>query len=316
VDAEHIGEIARRPQVVERARQIRRELGDPATLLLGVDRLDYTKGILHRLQAVEELYADGRLKVPGTVFVQVATPSRERVDSYRSLRDEVEVTVGRINGEHSRIGHPAVQYLHKSFPKEELVALYLAADVLLVTALRDGMNLVAKEYVASRHDEHGALVLSEFTGAAIELPQAYLVNPHDIEGLKSAVVRAVTAAPKESVRRMRAMRKRVQTHDVARWAEDFLRGLERSAALNEPLTEDAAGDPDVAVPVRVADAPATGSVTTRDTSRSARGASMGADAGPDGGAGGDAEVDLDAATPPAGDLADAVLHGARREQGQ
>src|SRR3954452_17735852 len=215
VDADSIGEIARRPEVVERSRQIRAELGDPGVVLLGVDRLDYTKGILHRLQTVEELYADQRLKIPGTVFVQVATPSRERVESYKALREEVETTVGRINGEHAQLGHPAVHYLHQSFPKEELVALYLAADVLLVAALRDGMNLVAKEYISSRHDEHGGLVLSEFTGAAIELPQAYVVNPHDIEGLKAAVVRAVTAAPKESQRRMRAMRKRVQTHDVA-----------------------------------------------------------------------------------------------------
>src|SRR5205085_766670 len=166
VDAESLAEIARRPEVVERARRIREELGGPELILLGVDRLDYTKGILHRLQAVEELFADSRLKIPGTVFVQVATPSRERVESYRTLRDEVATTVGRINGEHSGLGHPAVHYLHRSFPKDELVALYLAADVLLVTALRDGMNLVAKEYVASRRDERGALVLSEFTGAA------------------------------------------------------------------------------------------------------------------------------------------------------
>jgi alpha,alpha-trehalose-phosphate synthase [UDP-forming] len=277
VDAESIGEIARRPEVVERSRQIRSELGDPDVVLLGVDRLDYTKGILHRLQTVEELYAEGRLKIPGTVFVQVATPSRERVGSYRALRAEVEVTVGRINGERSRLGHPAVHYLHKSFPKEELVALYLAADVLLVTALRDGMNLVAKEYIASRHDEHGALVLSEFAGAAIELPQAHVVNPHDIEGLKAAVVRAVTAPPKESQRRMRAMRKRVQTHDVARWAGDFLRVLERSAGANEHLLEDLAGDDDIAVPDVPPDLSGTGSVTTRDTSRSAQAATMDAD---------------------------------------
>jgi alpha,alpha-trehalose-phosphate synthase [UDP-forming] len=278
VDADSIGAIARRPEVVERARQIRRELGDPDVMLLGVDRLDYTKGILHRLHTVEELYADGRLKIPGTVFVQVATPSRERVESYRALRDEVEVTVGRINGEHARLGHPAVHYLHQSLPKEELVALYLAADVLLVTALRDGMNLVAKEYVASRHDEHGALVLSEFTGAAIELPQAYLVNPHDIEGLKSAVVRAVVAAPKECQRRMRAMRKRVQTHDVARWAEDFLRVLDRSADANAHLLEDLAGEDDVAAStVVVPDLEGTGSVTTRDTSRSPQAVRMDVD---------------------------------------
>jgi trehalose-6-phosphate synthase len=254
VDAANIEEIASRPEVRERAREIRAQLGDPELVLLGVDRLDYTKGILHRLKAVEELYAEERLKLPGTVFVQVATPSRERVESYKTLRDEVEVTVGRINGEHARIGRLAVHYLHQSFPKDELVALYLAADVLLVTALRDGMNLVAKEYIAARDDERGALVLSEFTGAAIELPQAYIVNPHDIEGLKTAIVRAATASPREATRRMRALRRRVRTHDVARWAGDFLRALERSAATNTQMLPPDEDDP---VP------PGSAGVTTR-----------------------------------------------------
>ncbi|HEY6795788.1 MAG TPA: trehalose-6-phosphate synthase [Kineosporiaceae bacterium] len=227
VDAATLEEAARRPEVAERARAIRRELGDPDVVLLGVDRLDYTKGIPHRLKAVSELYDDGRLARPGTVFVQVATPSRERVESYQALRDEVEVTVGRINGVHGLLGKPAVHYLHQSFPRAELAALYLAADVLLVTALRDGMNLVAKEYVASRFDEGGALVLSEFTGASIELAQAYLVNPHDIDGLKNQIVNAVRDAPREKARRMRAMRRRVRQYDVERWAEDFLRALDR-----------------------------------------------------------------------------------------
>ena len=225
IDAGAIDAVARRPDVAERARQIRRDLGDPQTLLLGVDRLDHTKGILHRLQAIEELYQDGELVTPGTVLVQVATPSRERVQQYRRMREQVEVTVGRINGEAGRIGHPAVHYLHHSYPREELVALYLAADLLLVTALRDGMNLVAKEYVAARHDEGGALLLSEFTGAAAELPQAFLVNPHDISGTKAAVLRALRTPPREARRRMRAMRRRVFEHDVRHWAESFLGAL-------------------------------------------------------------------------------------------
>jgi alpha,alpha-trehalose-phosphate synthase [UDP-forming] len=242
VDAGSIAEIARRPEVRERAREIRSELGDPELILLGVDRLDYTKGIVHRLQALEELFAEQRLKLPGTVFVQVATPSRERVESYKVLREEVQATVGRINGEHAQLGHTAVHYLHQSFPKEELVALYLAADVLLVTALRDGMNLVAKEYVASRDDERGALVLSEFTGASIELGQAYVVNPHDIDGLKAAIVSAATSSPREATRRMRAMRRRVFSHDVARWAGDYLRVLDRCASTNEDLAVPSALD--------------------------------------------------------------------------
>ncbi len=223
IDAEAVDALARRPEVQERAREIRRELGDPEIVLLGVDRLDYTKGILHRLKAVEELFQDGDLQAGDAVLVQVATPSRERVDEYQQMRKDVEVTVGRINGEHGKIGHPAVHYLHQAYPRDELAALYLAAAVMLVTALRDGMNLVAKEYVASRYDERGALVLSEFAGAAIELPQAFLINPHDIAGTKAQIMRALSVTPREAQRRMRAMRRRVFEHDVARWASTFLK---------------------------------------------------------------------------------------------
>ena len=236
IDAELIDELSRRESVQERAREIRSELGDPKVMLLGVDRLDYTKGILHRLKAVEELFRDGVLSSPDAVLVQVATPSRERIGQYQQMREDVEVTVGRINGEHGQLGRPAVHYLHQSYDREELAALYLAADVLLVTALRDGMNLVAKEYVASRHDERGALVLSEFAGAAIELPQAFLVNPHDIDGMKSAIVRAVQISPREAQRRMRAMRRRVFEHDVARWASTFLK-VTGSASVPKVMEE-------------------------------------------------------------------------------
>ena len=225
IDSAGLGELARREDVQTRAKQIRAELGEPEIVLLGVDRLDYTKGILHRLKAYEELLADGELEPPGAVLVQVASPSRERVEQYQILRDEVEGTVGRINGSHATLGQPAVHYLHHSYPREEMAALYLATDVMLVTSLRDGMNLVAKEYVACRHDESGALVLSEFTGAADELGSAFLVNPHDIDGMKDAILRAARVVPRESRRRMRSMRKRVRTYDVEQWASTFLDAL-------------------------------------------------------------------------------------------
>ncbi len=224
IDAAGLEEIARREEVRKRAEEIRTAVDQPDVLMLGVDRLDYTKGILHRLKAYGELLNEGRLG-PRVVLVQVANPSRERVEAYRELRDEVELMVSRINGDHAEVGSPPVHYLHQSFPKEELVAFYLAADVMLVTPLRDGMNLVAKEYVACRYHESGALVLSEFTGAADELRSAFLVNPHDIEGLKDAIVRAATVSPAEARRRMRSMRRRVREHDVARWAADFLGAL-------------------------------------------------------------------------------------------
>jgi trehalose 6-phosphate synthase len=234
IDSAGLGELARREDVRARARQIRAELRDPDIVLLGIDRLDYTKGILHRLQAYEELLDGGRLGPPQAVFVQVASPSRERVEQYELLREEVEGIVGRINGNHATLGQPAVHYLHHFYPREEITALYLAADVMLVTSLRDGMNLVAKEYVACRHDESGALVLSEFTGAADELGSAFLVNPHDIEGMKTAIVQATRVTPRESRRRMRSLRKRVRNYDVNRWASSFLNVLQTGPTLPAP----------------------------------------------------------------------------------
>ncbi|GAB2970318.1 alpha,alpha-trehalose-phosphate synthase (UDP-forming) [Actinotalea caeni] len=225
IDSAAFEDLAARPEVEKRALEIREELGSPDVLLLGVDRLDYTKGIRHRIKAYGELLADGKLRPPGTTFVQIASPSREHVEEYAELRRQVEVTVGRINGDYSALGRPAIHYLHHSYPAEEMAAMYRAADVMLVTALRDGMNLVAKEYVAARADLDGVLVLSEFTGAADELTQALLVNPHDIEGLKRTILAAIDMPHAERRRRMRAMRKRVMDHDVASWAKMFLDAL-------------------------------------------------------------------------------------------
>lgn len=225
IDSHAFDELARTDAVQARAREIRAELGNPKHLLLGVDRLDYTKGIRHRLKAYGELLADGRLSAEDTVLVQVASPSRENVGAYQQLRDDVEVLVGRINGDYGQVGHAPVQYLHQSFPMEEMAALYLAADVMLVTALRDGMNLVAKEYVAARSDDRGVLVLSEFTGAADELAGAVLINPHDIDGTKDAIRAATHMDPREQRKRMRRLRRRVLGHDVTAWSEDFLAAL-------------------------------------------------------------------------------------------
>jgi trehalose 6-phosphate synthase len=226
IDVAEMEALGRDPDVLERAAKLRQDLGDPARVLLGVDRMDYTKGIEHRIKAYRELLLDGRIKVADTVMVQVAVPSRERVENYKVLRDRVEREVGRINGEYARVGAPAVHYLNQSFDRAEVAALYRAADVMVVTPLRDGMNLVCKEYIAARVDNGGALVLSEFTGAAAELPEAYLVNPHDLDSLKDAMVRAVDASPAENRARMRAMRRHVRAHDVRAWARSYLKALD------------------------------------------------------------------------------------------
>ncbi len=225
IDFQGLERLARTPEVMARSRELRHQLGNPRVLMLGVDRLDYTKGIRHRLKAYEELLQDGRIAPPDVTLVQVATPSRERVDSYRDLRTQVELTVGRINGEYAPIGSPAVHYIHHTQSTQEMAALFLAADVMLVTPLRDGMNLVAKEYVTCRHDLGGALVLSEFTGAYHELHQAFVCNPHDIEGLKQTILKAINTPDKDKRRIMRALRRRVSDHDVNRWASRFLDAL-------------------------------------------------------------------------------------------
>ncbi len=225
IDSAALDAQARSRTIRQRARQIRDELGNPRKIMLGVDRLDYTKGIDVRLRAFSELLAEGRANRHDTVLIQLATPSRERVNSYKVMREDIERQVGHINGEYSEVGHAVVHYMHRAIGREELIAFFVAADVMLVTPLRDGMNLVAKEYVACRSDLGGALVLSEFTGAAEELRQAYLTNPHHLDGVKDAIADALTQSPEEGRRRMRALRRQVLAHDVDRWARAFLDAL-------------------------------------------------------------------------------------------
>ncbi|WNM37529.1 trehalose-6-phosphate synthase [Micromonospora halotolerans] len=236
IDAAEMGALAARPDVADRARRLRQDLGDPERVVLSVDRMDYTKGIEQRLKAYHELLTSGDVKVRDTVLVQVVVPSRDRVNRYQILRDRVEHQVGRINGEFGRVGEPAIHYLSQPFDRTELVALYRIADVMAVTPLRDGMNLVAKEYVAARVDGTGALLLSEFAGAAAELAQAYLVNPHDLDGLKAALLAALRAAPEDVAARMRAMREHLGRNDIHAWARSYLRALDESGSLVARLT--------------------------------------------------------------------------------
>jgi trehalose 6-phosphate synthase len=236
IDVQAFDQLAGSPDVLARAAEIRKELGDPEKIVLGVDRLDYTKGIGVRLQAFEELLEDGAIEAPQTVLVQVATPSRERVEHYVHMREQIEQQVGHINGVFGSIAGPAVHYFNQSMPRDELAALYRAADVMLVTPYRDGMNLVAKEYVAARADLGGALVLSEFAGAAAELKQAFLVNPHDITGVKNQLVRALRLEPAEGARRMRAMRRHLFKNDLDHWATSFFDALKAQPGNAGPRT--------------------------------------------------------------------------------
>ena len=194
-------------------------------LILGIDRLDYSKGIPRRLLAIERLLARHPEWRERVRLIQVAVPSRDAVGAYREIRSDVNALVGRINGAFATPNWAPIQYINRSVGGDTLLALYRAADVALVTPLRDGMNLVAKEFPASRIDEDGVLVLSEFAGAADELPDALLVNPYDVDGTADTIHQALTMDAAERRRRMRALRASVLQHDVHRWAATFLDAL-------------------------------------------------------------------------------------------
>jgi trehalose 6-phosphate synthase len=227
IDLDRYQSLAQSPAVIRRAKELQEQFGKGRQILLGVDRLDYTKGIDIRLRAIDEMFGRGRVGVDDCVFVQIAVPSRENVDEYARMRRTVEGHVGRINGEFSDPARPAVHYLRRSLPVEELVAFYLAAAVMTVTPLRDGMNLVAKEYVATRTENRGVLVLSEFAGAAHELRAALLVNPYDIDGMASAFESALHLSNTDIGRRMSALRRALAKNTVFDWAESFIRELKK-----------------------------------------------------------------------------------------
>ena len=230
IDAGALSAVAASPEVDAEVEAIRKE-SNGCRILLGIDRLDYTKGIQRRLLAIERLLQRepelrGKLR-----FVQVAVPSRTQVPEYAAFRDQVNEMVGRINGAYGTLGAVPVHYLFRGFSQQQLAAMYRAADVMVITPLRDGMNLVAKEFVACRNDEGGVLVLSELAGAASELGEALLVNPYDVDDMASAVSRALRMPDEERRTRMHALRGRVFQYDVHLWASAFLGELSRPDAF-------------------------------------------------------------------------------------
>jgi trehalose 6-phosphate synthase/phosphatase len=202
-------------------------------IILSVDRLDYSKGIIQRLDAYDLLLRENPEYHKKVVLVMVAVPSRTEVETYRNLRDSVEQAVSRINGTYGAVDWAPISYQFQNLPFEELVALYSQADVMLVTPLRDGMNLVAKEYIASLGDTGGVLVLSEMAGAIDELPEALSINPNDSRSITVAIKKALKMTKKEQLTRIRSMQKRISSYTVQEWGRDFLEQLEevRSSEL-------------------------------------------------------------------------------------
>lgn len=219
IDVASFEEMARLPDVRETARGIREEIGN-AKLIIGIDRLDYTKGILTRLLAFERFLEENPAYHGRVAFFQIATPSRTEVESYKQLKRDVDEAVGRINGHFAQDDWVPVHYRYRTYTQEELCAFYQAADVALITPLRDGMNLVVQEFVAA--SDHGVLVLSELTGAAYLLPEALQVNPYDQEGLVNALRDAIEMPEEEQQQRLAQLKESVAGLDVHRWASGFL----------------------------------------------------------------------------------------------
>lgn len=224
IDAASFRTLAEDPAVRAEVAALRSE--ENVRLIVGVDRLDYTKGIPRRLLSYEKMLQTHPELRERVRLVQVAVPSRTGVEAYQEFRALVDGLVGRINGDFGTPRWVPVHYIYRALSEPELVALYRAADVLLVTPLRDGMNLVAKEFIASRTDGDGVLVLSEFAGASWELPEAIQVNPYDVDGMAESTYRALMMSPEERRTRLAPLRERVETYDVHRWAATFLEQLE------------------------------------------------------------------------------------------
>jgi trehalose 6-phosphate synthase/phosphatase len=241
IDATAFETLAHDASVLEEVATLRRK-AEGQRILLGIDRLDYTKGIPRRLLAVQRVLERvpswrGRLR-----FIQVAVPSRTQVETYATYREQVNELVGRINGQYGGVHNVPVHYLYRSFNEKQLVGLYRAADVMLVTPVRDGMNLVAKEFCAARPDEDGVLVLSEFAGAAAEMGSALIVNAFDVEAMADAIEEALEMGQDERRARMRELRVNVKSHDVHWWTSCFLDRLQGLPSAAERAT---AGGPEV-----------------------------------------------------------------------
>lgn len=213
------------PEVLEHAEKLDEQL-QGRKMILSVDRLDYTKGILHRLRAFELFLRRNPQMVDKVRLALLVVPSRIKVPQYRNLKTELDELVGRINSDHGDVAGGPIAYMFNSLPFPELAALYGKADVGLVTPIRDGMNLVAKEYVASQQIDHGMLVLSEMAGAAMELSESIVVNPNNTPEVADGILKALTMDPEEKKRRISKMQKRLRRYDVVRWAKDFFERLD------------------------------------------------------------------------------------------
>lgn len=224
IDYEKYSRAIEDPDVAREANRIRKRLGE-RKIILSVDRLDYSKGIIERLEAFDLFLSKNPLYRGRVTLIMVAVPTRTGVEDYKALRNRLEQLVGRINGEYGTMGYIPVWYLYRSLPFKELTALYNVSDVALVTPLRDGMNLIAKEFIAAKTDKPGVLIISEMTGAARELGEALIVNSCNKDAIVKAIEKALRMPQLEQMERNKIMQERLRRYNVSRWSEEFLHAL-------------------------------------------------------------------------------------------
>ena len=234
IDADKFGQLLTEPEVIAHISSLRETMED-RKVILTIDRLDYSKGILQRLQAYELLLKEHPEYVDRLSLYMIVVPSRDTVPQYKELRDQIDQLVGNINASYRTLNWLPVHYFYRSFPIEFLSALYATADVCLVTPMRDGMNLVSKEYVASREDNTGVLILSEMAGASKELNDALIVNPNNIGEVMRAIVQAINMSDEEQKTRMSVMKGIVKKFDIHLWVKNFMDKLEEVKQLQESL---------------------------------------------------------------------------------
>ncbi|MBX3611136.1 MAG: alpha,alpha-trehalose-phosphate synthase (UDP-forming) [Hydrogenophaga sp.] len=228
IDVDEFQSMLKGKEAVDMQAQLKREYVR-RRLLVGVERLDYSKGLPQRLKAFRQLLRNYPENHGSATLIQIASPSRESVDAYAALRAELDSLSGAINSEHGEMDWMPVRYIHRNVARKRLPGLFRAASVALVTPLRDGMNLVAKEYVASQNpDDPGVLVLSRFAGAAEQMPEALLVNPFDTARTAETIQRALQMPLPERQQRHQALLARIRTHDVHWWREAFLAALKQT----------------------------------------------------------------------------------------
>jgi len=236
IDYEKYSESGKRTDVRKQMKLFRRQIGE-GKIILSIDRLDYTKGILQRIEAFEMFLKENPSMKGKVTMVTVAVPSRTKVEHYKMLRKKLDEKIGDINGRHGTVQWTPVIYIRRFIPESTLLALYQIADIELITPFRDGMNLMAKEFVAAKNGGKGVLILSEMAGASKELVEALTVNPNNKEEITSAIGRAIGMDCREQKERNRVMRERLKRYDISRWLNDFMEKLEHTRGIQEEVAK-------------------------------------------------------------------------------